>query len=74
MQAHHNAQSHSDEFVMEALVSFDKLSMVVHDLLAYEVGLFCRLQDAVSHRRLRSEVSKAAGQAACIPAHLFKKE
>ncbi|KAK9825800.1 hypothetical protein WJX74_008414 [Apatococcus lobatus] len=37
LQAHHNAQSHSDEFVMEALVSHDKLGVLVQDLLAYEV-------------------------------------
>ncbi len=37
LQAHHNAQSHSDEFVMEALVSYDKLGIIIHDLLAYEV-------------------------------------
>eukprot|EP00873_Tetraselmis_striata_P028698 jgi/Tetstr1/448962/TSEL_036187.t1 len=37
LQAHHNAQTHSDEFVMESLVSFDKISTLVHELLAIEV-------------------------------------
>jgi hypothetical protein len=37
LQAHHNAQTHSDEFVMESLVSFDKMSVLVHELLAIEV-------------------------------------
>mmetsp|Transcript_11111 Transcript_11111/g.31439 ORF Transcript_11111/g.31439 Transcript_11111/m.31439 type:complete len:658 (-) Transcript_11111:1406-3379(-) len=36
VQAHHNAQTHSDEFVMEALVSFDKISTLVHELLVIE--------------------------------------
>ena len=37
LQAHHNAQSHSDEFVMSALVSFDKVSALIEDLLVFEV-------------------------------------
>ena len=37
MQAHHNAQSHSDEFVMSALVSHDKVSALIEDLLVFEV-------------------------------------
>jgi hypothetical protein len=38
LQAHHNAQTHSDEFVLELLVSFDKLSALVQELLVIEVG------------------------------------
>jgi hypothetical protein len=38
LQAHLNAQTHSDEFVKEALVSHDKLSLLVRELLAAEVG------------------------------------
>uniref|UniRef100_A0A061SCF1 Zinc finger mynd domain-containing protein 10-like n=1 Tax=Tetraselmis sp. GSL018 TaxID=582737 RepID=A0A061SCF1_9CHLO len=37
IQAHHNAQTHSDEFVMEALVSFDKITVLIHELLVIEV-------------------------------------
>lgn len=36
-QAHYNAQTHSDEFVLELLVSHDKLSLLVQDLLVIEV-------------------------------------
>jgi hypothetical protein len=38
VQAHHNVLSHSDEFVMEALVSRSKVDMLVHSLLVAEVG------------------------------------
>ena len=38
LQAHRNAQQHSDEFVVEALASHDKLSLLVLDLLTFEVG------------------------------------
>lgn len=38
MQAHYNASSNSDPFVMEALITFDKLeSVVLHELLASEL-------------------------------------
>ncbi|MEW5307426.1 MAG: hypothetical protein WDW36_009824 [Sanguina aurantia] len=36
LQAHCNAQSHSDEFVVEGLVSFDKMSVLVKELLVIE--------------------------------------
>jgi len=36
-QAHWNAQQHSDEFVMDLLVSLDKLSLLVQELLVIEV-------------------------------------
>ncbi|GIM09072.1 hypothetical protein Vretimale_12950 [Volvox reticuliferus] len=36
LQAHYNAQTHSDEFVVELLVSLDKLQVLVHDLLLIE--------------------------------------
>ena len=35
-QAHHNAQTHSDEFVLELLVSLGKLDTLVHNLLVIE--------------------------------------
>ena len=38
LQAHLNAQAHSDEFVKEALVSLDKVTVLVQELLVAEVG------------------------------------
>jgi hypothetical protein len=43
MQAHWNAQQHTDEFVMDLLVSLDKVSLLVQELLVIEV------RPAVSH-------------------------
>lgn len=37
LQAHFNAQSHADEFVKEALVSLDRVTVLVQDLLVTEV-------------------------------------
>ena len=37
LQAHENAQQHSDEFVVEGLVSYDKMSLLVQELLVFEV-------------------------------------
>ena len=37
LQAHFNAQTHSDEFVVEGLVSLDQLSTLVECLLEFEV-------------------------------------
>ena len=44
LQAHHNAAAQSDEFVMEALVSRDKVDTLIHGLLAAEVSVWraCR--------------------------------
>ena len=36
VQAHHNAVTHSDEFVKEFLVSHDKLGVLVHEPLVVE--------------------------------------
>lgn len=38
LQAHHNVHCHSDEFVMAALVAFDKLPLLVHELLVSEAS------------------------------------
>lgn len=38
LQAHLNAQAHSDEFVKEALVSHDRVTLLVRELLAAEAG------------------------------------
>jgi len=37
LQAQHNAREHADEFVKDLLVSLDKVSVLVHELLAIEV-------------------------------------
>jgi hypothetical protein len=42
LQAHYNAQAHSDEFVLELLLSLDKLSVLVQELLVIEVGAWPR--------------------------------
>eukprot|EP00003_Mantamonas_plastica_P012728 TRINITY_DN2269_c2_g1_i1.p1 TRINITY_DN2269_c2_g1~~TRINITY_DN2269_c2_g1_i1.p1 ORF type:complete len:332 (+),score=91.61 TRINITY_DN2269_c2_g1_i1:39-998(+) len=36
-QAHHNAMSGHDEYVKEALISYDKMKVLVHELLAIEL-------------------------------------
>lgn len=36
LQAHQNAMSNSDEFVMEAVLTFDKLGTLIHDLILIE--------------------------------------
>lgn len=36
-QAHHNAQTNSEEFVNEALASYDKVSVLVHELIVLEI-------------------------------------
>ncbi len=38
MQAHQSAQHHSDEFVLEALLSHDRIVVLVHELLTAEVS------------------------------------
>lgn len=37
LQAHRNAQMHADEFVKEAMVSFDKVGLLIHELLVMDV-------------------------------------
>lgn len=37
LQAHYNARAHSDEFVVDLLVSLDKVKALIHDLLVIEV-------------------------------------
>ncbi|CAM9177148.1 unnamed protein product, partial [Hapterophycus canaliculatus] len=36
LQAHQSAMARSDEYVLEALLTFEKLGVVVHELLAIE--------------------------------------
>lgn len=44
LQAHQSAQSRTDEFVMEAVVSSAKISLLLHQLLVIEVQNSCALQ------------------------------
>ena len=37
LQAHENAISNSDEYVLEAIITFDKVDVLIHDLLTIEV-------------------------------------
>lgn len=37
LQAHENAISNSDEYVLEAILTFDKIEVLIHDLLLIEV-------------------------------------
>eukprot|EP01031_Cornospumella_fuschlensis_P026726 gene26726-32295_t len=36
LQAHHNAMSNSDEYIMEAILTFNKIPVLIHDLLLIE--------------------------------------
>mmetsp|Transcript_2850 Transcript_2850/g.5782 ORF Transcript_2850/g.5782 Transcript_2850/m.5782 type:complete len:589 (+) Transcript_2850:112-1878(+) len=51
LQAHQSAQGNQDEFVIEALVTLDKVRLLVHELLATEawrLHLFPRLKGALA--------------------------
>lgn len=50
-QAHHNAMTNSDPFVLEALLTFDKLSVVVRELItveAWKEHVFPRCRDRIA--------------------------
>lgn len=50
LQAHQSAQQQGDEFVLEALLTFDKLRTLVHELLvteAWRVNVFPRIKKAL---------------------------
>ena len=44
-QAHYNARTHSDEYVVDLLVSLDRVKVLVHDLLAIEVRVGAQYGD-----------------------------
>lgn len=53
LQAHHSAMTNSDEFVLEAILTFDKVKVLIHDLLAIEAwkeNVYPRLLDRVAGR------------------------
>jgi hypothetical protein len=37
LQAHQNAASNSDEYVLESVMTFGKIDTLIHDLLSIEV-------------------------------------
>jgi hypothetical protein len=37
VQSHHNARTHADEFVKDYLLSYDKVTVLIHELLLMEV-------------------------------------
>ena len=43
MQAHQSAMAQTDEFVLEALQTFDKIKVLVHELLAVEAWTEVRM-------------------------------
>lgn len=49
VQSHHNARSHADEFVKDFLVSYDKVTLLVHELLLMEVWKECLLPKLKKH-------------------------
>ena len=51
LQAHHNTRMHADEFVMEALLSYSKLSVLVHQLLVAEASLNSTSLSSMSYTR-----------------------
>ncbi|CAM9495957.1 unnamed protein product [Ectocarpus sp. 4 AP-2014] len=54
LQAHQSAMARSDEYVLEALVTFDKLGVVVHELLAIEAWKEFVLPRLLETERARS--------------------
>ena len=49
IQAHQSAQSRSDEYIVEALVTQERLSNLVHELLVAEVSLMLCLHFPHQH-------------------------
>lgn len=48
MQSHANAKANADEFVMEAMITHEKLPLLVHELLVAELwgdAVFPRMRD-----------------------------
>ncbi|CBJ28395.1 conserved unknown protein [Ectocarpus siliculosus] len=54
LQAHQSAMARSDEYVLEALLTFDKLGVVVHELLAIEAWKEFVLPRLLETERARS--------------------
>jgi hypothetical protein len=53
LQSHQNAMSNSDEFVMENVITYDKMRTLVHELLVVEAWtdhVLPLLQDTISEK------------------------
>ena len=53
MQAHQSAASNNEEFVLEAILTFDKLDVLIHDLLvieAWKENVYSEILDQVAGR------------------------
>mmetsp|Transcript_20311 Transcript_20311/g.64900 ORF Transcript_20311/g.64900 Transcript_20311/m.64900 type:complete len:409 (+) Transcript_20311:599-1825(+) len=53
LQAHHNASANSDPFVLEALITFDKLKTIVNELVVVEAWrefAFPKMHDSIDQR------------------------
>ena len=53
LQSHYNAAGNSDEFVMESLITYDKLGVLVHELLAAEAwsdNIYPLIKSSVTHK------------------------
>ena len=53
LQAHHNAMTNSDEYVLEAFLTFDKLHTLIHNLIVIETwkeSVYPLILDAVAGR------------------------
>lgn len=53
LQAHQNAMTNSDEYVLEALLTFDKIDVLIHDLLiieAWKENVYQKLIDFLAGR------------------------
>ncbi len=53
LQAHQNAVANAEEFVTESLLTFEKLPVLVHELLAVEAwreSVYPKIKDALAAR------------------------
>ena len=53
LQAHQSAMTNSDEYIIESLITFDKLDVLIHDLLiieAWKENVFPKLRSRVAGR------------------------
>jgi len=57
LQAHESVQSNSDNFVLDALVTFDKLGVIVHELLVIEAWREHVLSDPAVLKRVATHFS-----------------
>jgi len=54
LQAHQSAKTHTDEFILEAFITFEKLPMLIRDLILVDVWreqVFPLIVDDLAERR-----------------------